>query len=69
MTREVGMTEEAMMETAPFRAGGWASNHATGRDNGTPTVWHNSGNGATEPDCSPHPFDIMAIQALYQTVP
>ena len=22
-----------------------------------------------EPDCSPHPFDIMAIYALYQTVP
>ena len=21
-----------------------------------------------EPDCSPHPFDIMAIFALYQTV-
>ncbi len=21
-----------------------------------------------EPDCSPHPFDIMAINALYQTV-
>ena len=22
-----------------------------------------------EPDCSPHPLDIMAIYALYQTVP
>ena len=22
-----------------------------------------------EPDCSPHPFDIMAIFALYQTIP
>ncbi len=22
----------------------------------------------TEPDCSPHPFDVMAIHALYQTV-
>ena len=21
-----------------------------------------------EPDCSPHPFDILAIWALYQTV-
>ncbi len=66
------MTEEAMMETAPFRARGRASlpsNHAIGRNNGTPTVWHNSENGATDPDCSPHPFDIMAIQALYQTVP
>ena len=21
-----------------------------------------------EPDCSPHPFDVMAIYALYQTV-
>ena len=21
-----------------------------------------------EPDCSPHPFDIMALYALYQTV-
>ena len=25
--------------------------------------------GFREPDCSPYPFDIMAIQALYQTVP
>ena len=23
----------------------------------------------SEPDCSPHPFDLMAIYALYQTVP
>ena len=23
----------------------------------------------SESDCSPHPMDIMAIQALYQTVP
>ena len=23
---------------------------------------------ASEPDCSPHPLDIMAIYALYQTV-
>ena len=22
-----------------------------------------------EPDCSPHPFDVMAIYALYETVP
>ena len=22
-----------------------------------------------EPNCSPHPFDIMAIYALYQTIP
>ncbi len=22
----------------------------------------------SEPDCSPHPMDIMAIYALYQTV-
>ncbi len=21
-----------------------------------------------EPDCSPHPFDVMAVYALYQTV-
>ena len=21
-----------------------------------------------EPDCSPHPFDVMALEALYQTV-
>ena len=21
-----------------------------------------------EPDCSPHPFDLMALHALYQTV-
>ena len=21
-----------------------------------------------EPDCSPHPFDIMAIEALYQNI-
>ena len=32
-------------------------------------MWYNSETGAAEPDCSPHPFDIMAIQALYQTVP
>ena len=25
--------------------------------------------GTYEPDCSPHPLDIMAIYALYQTVP
>ena len=24
--------------------------------------------GRDEPDCSPHPFDVMAIEALYQTV-
>ena len=23
----------------------------------------------SEPDCSPHPFDLMAVYALYQTVP
>ena len=23
----------------------------------------------TEPDCSPHPFDLLAIYALYQNVP
>lgn len=23
---------------------------------------------SNEPDCSPHPFDILAIWALYQTV-
>lgn len=28
-----------------------------------------AGTGFMEPDCSPHPFDIMAIYALYQTVP
>ena len=28
-------------------------------------VWQ----GSEEPDCSPHPFDIMAITALYQSVP
>lgn len=22
-----------------------------------------------EPDCSPHPFDVLAIYALYQNVP
>ena len=22
----------------------------------------------SEPDCSPHPFDILAVQALYQAV-
>ena len=25
--------------------------------------------GANEPDCSPHPFDTLAIYALYQTEP
>ena len=28
-----------------------------------------SGAGFSESDCSPHPFDVMAIYALYQTVP
>ena len=23
--------------------------------------------GFTEPDCAPHPLDVMAIYALYQT--
>ena len=23
----------------------------------------------TEPDCSPYPFDVMAIYALYQNIP
>ena len=32
-------------------------------------VWHPVGSGYSEPDCSPHPFDIMAIEALYQAVP
>lgn len=35
-------------------------------------VGHDSffcGVNANEPDCSPHPFDIMAINALYQNVP
>ena len=25
--------------------------------------------GFNEPDCSPHPFDVMAIYTLYQTIP
>lgn len=25
--------------------------------------------GHEEPDCSPHPFDVMAIYALYQSLP
>lgn len=29
----------------------------------------NEGWKRREPDCSPHPFDVMAIHALYQTVP
>ena len=36
-------------------------------------LWANrASNGVVirdEPDCSPHPFDIMAIFALYQTIP
>ncbi len=28
-----------------------------------------SGSGFSEADCSPHPFDIMVIYALYQTAP
>ena len=24
---------------------------------------------SNEPDCSPYPFDVMAIYALYQNVP
>ena len=26
------------------------------------------GNYYGEPDCSPHPFDVLAMYALYQTV-
>ena len=26
-------------------------------------------NDFAEPDCSPHPFDVMAIYALYQNIP
>ena len=29
---------------------------------------HNIDQITDEPDCSPHPFDIMALEALYQTV-
>ena len=32
-----------------------------------PTVAGSAMNQLSEPDCSPHPFDIMAIYALYQT--
>ena len=32
-------------------------------------IRHPVGASFSEPDCSPHPFDIMAIYALYQTVP
>ena len=30
---------------------------------------YNSRTGVNEPDCSPHPFDVLAINALYQSVP
>ena len=30
--------------------------------------WRDQNPRHIEPDCSPHPFDIMAIEALYQTV-
>lgn len=29
----------------------------------------NAGATFSEPDCSPSPFDLMAIYSLYQTVP
>ena len=29
---------------------------------------HNIDQITDEPDCSPHPFDVMALEALYQTV-
>ena len=42
-------------------------------DSQVPHFWSNgiAGSGTRvgwEPDCSPHPFDIMALYALYQTV-
>ncbi len=33
-----------------------------------PANFDNNGDRREEADCSPHPFDIMAIYALYQTV-
>ncbi len=32
-------------------------------------IRHPVGHGFSEPDCSPHPFDVMAIYALYQSAP
>ena len=43
--------------------------YALRRDNGAPTLWYNGEVGVDEPDCSPYPFDVMAIHALYQSVP
>lgn len=34
-----------------------------------PLVVHRERDNLGEPDCSPHPLDILAISALYQTVP
>ncbi len=31
--------------------------------------WETLNPGHEEPDCSPHPFDVMAIYALYGRVP
>ena len=34
-----------------------------------PEIVHPQGvEGFTEPDCSPHPMDIMAVYALYQKI-
>lgn len=40
-------------------------------DEGNPYVRHPNASTIdenTEPDCSPHPFDVMAIFALYQNI-
>ena len=39
-------------------------------DDEVPTDWATwAPSPLNEPDCSPHPFDVMAIYALYQTAP
>ena len=75
--------EEIKFNTCPNRGGYYnypysslihEAGHALGIRPGHPTIAdaimnYNNVTGVPEPDCSPHPFDIMAIYAIYQTGP
>ena len=49
----------------PFRREIYEASHPTVADS---VMNYNSETGVSEPDCSPHPFDVLAIYAAYQTV-
>ena len=61
--RALGLSDVSVPEVfSPY--GQYVMAHPTIRD----AVMNNDKDGP-EPDCSPHPMDIMAVQALYQTAP